>query len=78
MQLRILSFLMLLPLITPATITTASANPSDPYGIYTGGAPLGRLFGGMYGGSPVARSTVSYPSNERPGTIIVNTRERRL
>ncbi len=77
MQLRILSFLMLLPFIAPATITTASANPSDPYGIYSGGAPLGRLFG-MYGGSPVARSTVSYPSNERPGTIIVNTRERRL
>lgn len=38
--------------------------------------PLGRFFGGSV--SPVARTTVSYPGNQRPGTIIVNTRERRL
>jgi lipoprotein-anchoring transpeptidase ErfK/SrfK len=33
-------------------------------------------FGG--GASPIARSTVSYPTNYAPGTIIVNTAERRL
>jgi hypothetical protein len=74
MLLRVLSSVMLLPFIAAATITTASANPSDPLGIYTGGAPLNRLFGGIYGGSPVPRTTVSFPTNEKPGTIIVNTR----
>jgi len=74
MLLRRLSCLIL-PFIAAATITTASANPTtDPYGIYSGGSPFGRLFGG----SPVQRTTVSFPSNEKPGTIVVNTGERRL
>jgi len=59
-------------------VSTAQANNGfDPEGRYTGGAPIGGMFG-MYGASPVARAVVSYPSRERPGTIIINTRERRL
>ncbi len=55
-------------------VSTAHANNGfDPEGRYNGGAPMGGMFG-MYGSSPVARATVSYPSNERPGTIIVNAR----
>jgi len=38
--------------------------------------PIGRFFGMSV--SPVPRTTVSYPGNHRPGTIIINTRERRL
>jgi lipoprotein-anchoring transpeptidase ErfK/SrfK len=38
--------------------------------------PVGRFFG--YSTSPVGRSTVSFPGNHKPGTIVVNTRERRL
>jgi lipoprotein-anchoring transpeptidase ErfK/SrfK len=38
--------------------------------------PLSRLFG--LSASPVPRTTVNYPGNHRPGTIIINTRERRL
>ena len=38
--------------------------------------PLGRFFG--FSSSPVPRTTVSYPGNHKPGTIIINTRERRL
>ena len=38
--------------------------------------PVGRFFG--FSSSPVGRTTVSYPGNHRPGTIIINTRERRL
>jgi len=36
--------------------------------------------GGDYygGGGPIPRQTVSYPANYAPGTIIVNTAERRL
>jgi lipoprotein-anchoring transpeptidase ErfK/SrfK len=49
-------------------------------------SPLERLFGGGSVGSrstgasssPIARTTVSYPANHRPGTIVINTRERRL
>lgn len=50
---------------------------NDPEERYTGGAPRGKLFS-LFGGSPVPRTTVSYPSPERPGTIVINTRERRL
>jgi len=35
--------------------------------------------GGYYGGGgPIPRQTVNYPSNYAPGTIVVNTAERRL
>src|SRR5579859_1724920 len=37
--------------------------------------------GGGYGGGgsgPIPRQTVSYPANYAPGTIVVNTAERRL
>ena len=38
--------------------------------------PIGRFFG--FRASPVARTTVSYPGNHKPGTIIIDTKERRL
>jgi lipoprotein-anchoring transpeptidase ErfK/SrfK len=43
--------------------------------VQTGG-PLGRLFG--FSSSPIARTVVSYPGRQKAGTIVVNTRERRL
>jgi lipoprotein-anchoring transpeptidase ErfK/SrfK len=53
--------------------------PADRYqgGGYQGGAYYG---GGYYGGGggPIPRQTVSYPTNYAPGTIVVNTSERRL
>ena len=52
---------------------------NDPEERLTGGAPLGRLFGGWFGRSgPIPRTLVSYPTREAPGTIIIDTRERRL
>ena len=46
-------------------------------GYYRGsGYPGGGYSGG--GGGPIPRQTVSYPANYAPGTIIVNTSERRL
>jgi lipoprotein-anchoring transpeptidase ErfK/SrfK len=61
----------------------AQAQMYDPEGRYSGGNPRprgGALFGmiGGYGPGPVPRTTVSYPGNHAPGTIIVNTTERRL
>jgi len=48
----------------------------------SGGAPLNRRhnfgFGNSSGTGPIPRTTVSYPGNYAPGTIIVNTAERRL
>jgi lipoprotein-anchoring transpeptidase ErfK/SrfK len=60
----------------------AWANPAwDPEGRFTGGAPDGSLrnwniFSGS--SSPVPRRTVSFPGNHAPGTIVINTAERRL
>ena len=45
-------------------------------GGYTGG--YGGGYSGGYSGSPIQRSTVMLPSGYAPGTIIINTSERRL
>jgi lipoprotein-anchoring transpeptidase ErfK/SrfK len=63
---------------------TSKANPSwDPEGRYTGGAPNNKLgswgFFGLGGSSgPIPRQTVSVTGNYVPGTILINTKERRL
>ena len=60
--------------------TVALANPdamTDPDDRLSGGAPLGKRYS-IFGTSPVPRSTVGYPGKEKPGTIIINTAERRL
>jgi lipoprotein-anchoring transpeptidase ErfK/SrfK len=55
----------------------ASAAPYDPDGRFSGGAPPGRF--GLFGGSsPIARQQVSFAGNYAPGTIVINTAERRL
>ena len=61
----------------------AQAQMYDPEGRYSGGNPRprgGALFGmlGGYGEGPVPRTTVSIAGKYAPGTIIVNTTERRL
>src|SRR5262245_24598803 len=61
---------------------SASANTLLLEEILTGGAPRGRMPGGfneLFGGSsPIPRTTVNFSSAEPPGTIIINTTERRL
>jgi lipoprotein-anchoring transpeptidase ErfK/SrfK len=77
MPMRILTHSILVPAIAVAMLTASHANPIfDPFGLFTRGAPPGRQ--DSYGASPVTRGMVSYPSGERPGTIIISTRERRL
>jgi len=41
-----------------------------------GGGP--NFFGGGGGASPIPRSTVNFPANYAPGTIVISTAERRL
>ena len=54
----------------------AQAQERGFFEIFGGGPNYG---GGGYGGSsPIQRSTVSFASNYSPGTIVINTAERRL
>jgi len=58
------------------TITDAAAQfrPAN-----YGNDPMGGFFGfGDSGGSPIARTTVSFPENYKPGTIVIRSGERRL
>jgi lipoprotein-anchoring transpeptidase ErfK/SrfK len=68
-----------LPLLA-ALPMAAQAQMYDPDGRYSGGSPKSRwtLFGGSSYVGAIARSTVSAPGSYAPGTIIVNTTERRL
>jgi lipoprotein-anchoring transpeptidase ErfK/SrfK len=59
---------------------TAGFFDNDPEERMSGGAPRGKLFGlfGYSAGSPIPRSNVSLAGAYNPGTIIINTTERRL
>ena len=58
-----------------AAWTTARAENLDPEERYSYGRYSTRYSGGS---SPVARSNVSFDASYAPGTIVVNTAERRL
>jgi len=60
--------------------TAAQAQMYDPDGRYSGGQTKSRwtMFGGNSYAGAIARTTVSAPGNYAPGTIIINTSERRL
>ncbi len=60
-----------------ATDATAQRRPAEFDRTITGNDPFARFFG-FNGGSPIARTTVSFAENHRPGTIVIKTRERRL
>lgn len=79
MGLRLAGLVVALGMLAGAA-SSVSANPSwDPEGRFTGGAPPGRGGYSFFGGSsPIPRTTVNYSGSHAPGTIIVNTTERRL
>lgn len=74
---RLSIFALAAALLAPAAAHAQHIFQADPEGRYTGGAPVGKLYQ-MYGMSPVARSTVSFPTAEKAGTIVIRTSERRL
>ena len=77
MLIRSLFHTVLVLIIAAMNLTASHADPIfDPFGLFSRGAPAGRP--GMDGASPTTRGLVSYPSAERPGTIIISTRERGL
>jgi lipoprotein-anchoring transpeptidase ErfK/SrfK len=55
----------------PVSVTPAAAHPYDQY-------IRGRSFFGALFGPSIARGVVSYPTNQKPGTIVVSTAQRRL
>jgi len=59
-----------------AAAVPARAQDSDDR--FAGGAPSGRLRGLFSGSGPIAKTMVSFPANYSPGTIVINTTERRL
>jgi len=67
-------FALLVAAGTALAATGASAESFDLRDIM-GGGPNFRMSGGS---SPIPRTTVSYDGNYAPGTVIVNTAERRL
>ena len=71
-------FLALFAMTAALILGASSASAQylyDPDGRYSAGNPKYRYGSGV---SPVPRTTVSYPNKYAPGTIVVNTTERRL
>ena len=69
-------------LLFAAVTMLAGAGQAQAQGLFDmrdimGGGPNFRS-GGLGGSSPIPRTTVSYSGNYAPGTIVVNTAERRL
>src|SRR5262249_60157247 len=58
-------------LLAAICATPAAAHPYDQY-------IRGRSFFGALFGPSIARGVVSYPTNQKPGTIVVSTAQRRL
>jgi lipoprotein-anchoring transpeptidase ErfK/SrfK len=58
-------------LLASVCVTPAAAHPYDQY-------IRGRSFFVALFGPSIARTMVSYPSNHKPGTIVVSTAQRRL
>jgi lipoprotein-anchoring transpeptidase ErfK/SrfK len=57
------------------TLRTAAVPPANAPGPSLASSVLSRLLGGF---SAISRTTVSFPGNHDPGTIVINTTERRL
>jgi len=82
MRVRLLTGLFVALASLSTLVESASANNLLMEEILTGGAPRGRMpnsYGTLFGGSSsIGRATVSFASHEAPGTIVINTAERRL
>lgn len=61
---------------TCAGVTGAAAQEPNAQDYF--GNALSQLFGGGQGSSSIRRTTVNFAGNHAPGTIVINTAERRL
>jgi lipoprotein-anchoring transpeptidase ErfK/SrfK len=67
-----------LPLLSPLQANEQAIFANDPEGRFTGGAPQSKRIRGLFEILALQRQVVSFPSAEKPGTIIVKTKERTL
>jgi lipoprotein-anchoring transpeptidase ErfK/SrfK len=77
MALPILSRLMLVAALCGVAGSGAIAN-SDPEGRFSGGRPAGVRAKGLFEILSLQKQEVNYDSKEKPGTIVIVTRERKL
>jgi lipoprotein-anchoring transpeptidase ErfK/SrfK len=62
-----------------ATVAAAHAQIDEKQMMLTGGAPKSRAFNFFgFTGSELSRTAVNFPGEYRPGTIVIDTAERRL
>jgi lipoprotein-anchoring transpeptidase ErfK/SrfK len=79
MSLRMLSGMTLAVALSCAIGPGALANPiDDPDGRYSGGRPMGAKVRGLFEVLQMQRQEVGFETKEKPGTIIVFTKERKL
>jgi lipoprotein-anchoring transpeptidase ErfK/SrfK len=81
MTARFLTRLSIAAVMTVLAGAAVARSPMDPNEVYSGGSPVGQFLNSLFGGSgsgPIPRTTVMYPGRHAPGTIVVNTKERRL
>jgi lipoprotein-anchoring transpeptidase ErfK/SrfK len=55
-----------------ATVPGHARSSSDPEERFSGGAPAGKYY------NPIPRAYVLYQTQEKSGTVVINTKERRL
>ncbi|MEX2036909.1 MAG: L,D-transpeptidase, partial [Xanthobacteraceae bacterium] len=61
------------------TVAVAQAQLDERQLMLTGGAPKSRAFNFFgFTGSDLSRTAVNFPGEYRPGTIVIDTAERRL
>jgi lipoprotein-anchoring transpeptidase ErfK/SrfK len=81
LNLFLIPFLMLVTLIANTTFAIADAevNPFFQFFQFSRNSNSGSSgYGGYNGYGPIPRTTVNFPNNYTPGTVIINTQERRL
>lgn len=59
------------------TGTVSAQGYSEIEAFLTGGAPTSKRWS-LFGSSPLSKTTVNLETSEKPGTIIISTKERRL
>src|SRR6187431_1805703 len=79
MSLRILSRLTLAAALSCAVLPGAVANTTfDPEGRFSGGRPAGAKLRGVFELLQMRRQEVGFETKEKPGTVIIFTKERKL
>jgi lipoprotein-anchoring transpeptidase ErfK/SrfK len=79
MLLRLFSAILALAALAGSVDVANAQTDNERFMMLNGGAPRANNFNFFgFGGTDTTKSRVNYSGNERPGTIVINTTERRL